>query len=153
MTGIVIANFGLDTLMVRDVSRDNTMGKKYLTSILAFKLVSSMLVVSGLYVFFKLFIHDQSTINLLAIFSITICLNALSQTFWNYGDAFQKFQLHAGLWAFSNLVKLPIVWIFISFYENFYMIIYALVLTEIISLVFSGLWIRYYFGAFLIAYR
>lgn len=149
MTGIVIASFGLDTLMVRDVSRDNSLGNKYLTSILTFKLISSIIVISGLYVFFKLLIHDQSTINLLAIFSIIICLNALSQTFWYYGDAFQKFQLHAGLWAFSNLLKLPVVWIFISFSENFYMVIYALVLTEIISLVFSGLWIRYYFGTFL----
>ena len=149
MTGIVIANFGLDTLMVREVSRDNTLGTTYLTSILAFKLILSVIVISGVYVFFKLLIHDQTTIKLLAIFSIIICLNAISQSFWYFCDAFQKFQLHASLWAISNLFKLPAVWFIISFSENLYAVIYALVLTEIISLVFSGMWVRYYFGAFL----
>jgi hypothetical protein len=54
----------------------------------------------------------------LAVFSIVICLNSLSQSFWYYGDAFQKFQFHAILWAASNVVKIPAVWFFISFRQD-----------------------------------
>ena len=39
MTGIVVANFGLDTLLVREVSRDHSVGPKYLSSVLGFKLM------------------------------------------------------------------------------------------------------------------
>ncbi len=149
MTGIVVANFGLDTLMVREVSRDHSLGNKYLTAVLGFKLISALTVMAGLYVLFKLFVLDPAMITLMAVFSIVICLNALSQSFWYYGDAFHRFRLHAGLWAFSNLIKLPLVWFLISFTESLTMIIYALVVAEFIALVISGLWTHHYFGQFL----
>ncbi len=149
MTGIVVANFGLDTLMVREVSRDHSLGNKYLTSVLGFKLISALIVMAGLYGLFKLFVLDQAMVTLMAVFSIVICLNALSQSFWYYGDAFHRFRLHAGLWAFSNLIKLPMVWFLISFAESLTMIIYALVVAEFISLVISGLWAHHYFGQLL----
>jgi O-antigen/teichoic acid export membrane protein len=79
---------------------------------------------------------------LLAVFSIVICLNSLSQSFWYYGDAFQKFQFHAILWALCNVIKVPIVWFFISYRQDLVMVIYALVIAEVVSLIISGCWIQ-----------
>ncbi|MFC1816370.1 flippase [Thermodesulfobacteriota bacterium] len=149
MTGIVVANFGLDTLMVREVSRDHSLGNKYLVSVLGFKVISSLVVMVGLFSFFMIFLPGQAMIRLLAVFSTVIFLNSLSQSFWYYGDAFQKFRFHAGLWAFSNMMKLPMVWFFISFTKNLSMVIYALVIAELISLIISGLCIRIYFEVIL----
>lgn len=142
MTGVVVANFGLDTLMVREVSRDPLQGNRFLSSVLGFKVISSFVVMAGLCGLFRLFLDDQAMIRLLAVFSIVICLNSLSQSFWYYGDAFQKFQFHAVLWAASNIIKVPLVWFFISFRQDLSMVIYALVIAEVISLVISGCWIR-----------
>jgi O-antigen/teichoic acid export membrane protein len=142
MTGVVVANFGLDTLMVREVSREPLHGNRFLSSVLGFKVISSLVVMTGLWALFKLLLDDQDMVRLLAVFSIVICLNSLSQSFWYYGDAFQKFQFHAVLWAASNLIKVPIVWFFISYRQDLVMVIYALVIAEVVSLIISGCWIQ-----------
>ena len=142
MTGVVVANFGLDTLMVREVSRDHFLGKQYLASVLGFKVISSLVVMIGVFALFRYFLDDQAMIRLLAVFSIVICLNSLSQSFWYYGDAFQKFQFHAALWASLNVIKVPLVWFFISIEQDLTMVVYALIIAEAISLIISGCWIR-----------
>lgn len=146
MTGVVVASFGLDVHMVREVSRDHSLGHTYLVSVLGFKAISSLIVMAGVYGLFRFFLIDQALVRLLAFFSIVICLNSISQSLWFYGDAFQKFRFHAGLWAFSNILKVPMVWLFISAGESLKMVIYALVIAEFISLIVSGLCIYTFFG-------
>ena len=146
MTGTVVANFGLDTLMVRGVSRDNLRGNQFLCNVLGFKIISSLMVMAGLFGLFRLFLDDQALIGLLAVFSIVICLNSVSQSFWYYGDAFQQFRFHAFLWASSNLIKVPMVWLFVSFRHDLAMVVYALVIAEVISLSISVYWVRLHFG-------
>ncbi len=141
MTGIVVANFGLDTLMVREVSRDTSQGNRFLSTVLGLKIISSLIVISIVIGFLSLFLHNDAIIRLLSAFSIVIFLNSLSQTFWYYGDAFKKFQFHAALWASSNVIKVPLVWFFISFRNDLTVVIYALVISEVVSLIASGWWV------------
>jgi O-antigen/teichoic acid export membrane protein len=145
MTGVVVANFGLDTLMVREVSRDTLQGNRFLSTVLEFKVISSLVVMASLYAVFKLFLENEALIRLLAVFSIVIFLNSLSQSFWYYGDAFQKFQFHAVLWASSNVIKVALVWFFISFRQDLGAVIYALVIAEVASLTISGCCVRLHF--------
>jgi O-antigen/teichoic acid export membrane protein len=142
ITGIVIAGFGLDTFMVREVSRDTLQGSQILTSVLEFKFLSSLAVIAGISGIFFYFLNDAVLFRLLLIFSTVILLNSLSQTFWFYGDAFQKFQYHASLWTFSNVVKVPLVWLFITFKQELVMVIYGLLIAEAISLIISGCWVQ-----------
>jgi O-antigen/teichoic acid export membrane protein len=142
MTGVVVANFGLDTLMVRGVSREPLEGNRFLSSVLGFKMLSSLVVMAAMWILFKLLLDDQDIVRLLAVFSVVICLNSLSQSFWYYGDAFQKFHFHSILWASSNVIKIPIIWFFISFRQDLSIVIYALVVAEVISLIISGCWIK-----------
>lgn len=145
MTGVIIANFGLDTFMVREISRNPFKGNKFLLSVISFKIVSSLIVMVVFCGFFTFFLNDQAMLKLLVVFSFTICLNSLSQSFWYYGDAFQKFHLHAALWASSNVIKVPLVWFFISIKQDLAMIISALIIAEIISLIISGYWVQRHF--------
>jgi O-antigen/teichoic acid export membrane protein len=142
LTGVVVATFGLDTLMVKEVSRDHSLGNQYICSVLGFKVISSLAVMVGAYGLFGFFLQDLPMSRLLAVFSIVICLNSLSQSFWYYGDAFQKFQFHAALWAFSNVIKVPLVWFFIYLEQDLMMVVYALIIAEVVSLTLSGFWIR-----------
>jgi len=109
--------------------------------VLGFKVISSLVVMAAMCALFKLLLDDQDIVRLLAVFSVVICLNSLSQSFWYYGDAFQKFQFHSILWASSNVIKVPIVWFFISLRESLSMVIYALVIAELISVLMSACWI------------
>ncbi len=149
ITGIIISSFGLDTYFVRETSRDLNIGNQLLPSVLGFKIISSLIVIAGIFVVFNFILLDKYLVKLLLIYSIVICLNSLSQSFWYYGNAFQKFQFHAGLWAFSNIIKVPFVWIFILINQNLYMIVYALILSEIISLVVSGYTVQKYFNLYI----
>lgn len=149
MTSIVIANFGLDTLMVREVSRYPSLGSKYLSSVLGIKLIISMIVMAGLYGLFSLLLPDNILVGLLALFSTVILFNSLSQSFWHFGDAFQHFQPHATLWAFSNIVKIPFLLIFISFSKSLSAVIYSLVIAEFVSFSLSVTWIYKSYGIIL----
>jgi O-antigen/teichoic acid export membrane protein len=142
LTGTVFATFGLDTFMVRELSREPGLGDRLLSSILGFKFLSSLMVIAGSFILFCIFLEDKAILSLLGLFSLVICLNTLSQSFWYYGDALQQFQVHAGLWAFSNLIKVPIVWFFITLKQDLWMVVYALIISEVISLVTSGYWVR-----------
>ena len=135
MTGVVVASFGLDALMVREISRDTSQGNSFLSTVVGFKIMSSFFVIVSVIGLFSLFLRGQEMIRLLCIFSIVICLNSLSQTLWYYGDAFQKFQFHAGLWAFSNMLKVGMVWLFITFRQDLDAVVYALIFAEVISLI------------------
>jgi len=142
MTGVVIANFGLDTFMVREVSRNTTEGNQLLSVVLGSKLVLSLMVMVAINAIFWLFLEQKTMVALLALFSIVVCLNSLSQSFWYYADAFQEFQVHAVLWASLNVIKVPLVWCFITIREDLSMVIYALIIAEVISLLISGCWTR-----------
>jgi O-antigen/teichoic acid export membrane protein len=145
MTGVVLATFGLDTFMVREMSHDPSLGGQLLSSVLGFKLLSSLVVMAGIFSLFWVFLEDLAMMRLLCLFSLVICLNALSQSFWYYGHALQQFQVHAALWASSNLIKVPLVWFFISLRQDLSMVVYALILAEVISLIVGAYWVRHRF--------
>ena len=148
LTSVVVANFGLDTHMVRELSRNKAAGTQVLWSVLGFKIISSILVilcVNGLFIFF---LKNQETLKALPFYSFVICLNSLSQSFWYYGDAFNKFQFHSFLWAFSNILKIPLVWGLISFEPGLSSVIFALIAAELISLFTAAYFIQRSFNIF-----
>ena len=137
MTGTVAAIFGLDTFMVREVSRDAARGNRLLWTILRFKTVSSVVVIGVVFILFRFVLDTRSISNLLTLFSVAICLNARAQSFWFYGDAFNRFKIHAFLWAGSNLVRLGFIWLLFFYDTNLRMVIYAIILAETVGLMIS----------------
>jgi len=137
MTGIVAANFGLDTYMVRDISRDDSRGNGLIWAIFKFKTVSSVIVIGAIFVLFRYVLDTRSISNLLTLLSVTICLNSLSQSLWFYGDAFNRFRIHAFLWGGANLFRLGFIWLLLSYRNNLVMVVYAIILAEMVNLVIS----------------
>lgn len=140
MTGIVLANYGTDTLMVREASREKQRANKYFTSTFIFKVISSLCVIITIIVVFKLVLNNQKIEFLLPYYSVVILLNALSQSLWFYADISNRFRLHATMWSFSNIIKVPFVYFFILTGEGLNAIILALIVSEFISFCIS-----YYF--------
>jgi len=137
MTGTVAAIFGLDTFMVRAVSRDDEGGNRLLWTILRFKTASSVVVIGAIFILFRYVLDTRSISNLLTLFTVAICLNALAQSFWFYGDAFNRFRIHAFLWAGSNLLRLGFIWLLLFHDANLRMVIYAIISAETVGLVVS----------------
>jgi len=137
LTGIVVAGFGLDTFMVREISRDHDRGNPLIWAIFKFKLISSFIVMCAVYILFRYMFDTHEISNMLTLFSVIIFLNSLSQSLWFYSDAFNKFKTHAFLWATSNLIKLGFVWLLLSIKTDLSMVIYAVILSEIVTLIYS----------------
>ncbi len=142
MTSIIAAGFGLDLLMVREVSRDHEKGNEYLVSVIAFKIAASVIIIAVICAGFAFSGISTKLYWLLSIYSIVILLNSVSVTFWHYADAFQRFDIHAFLWALSNVLKLILVIGFVFLGTGLISIILALIIAEMLSLLMSGVVVK-----------
>lgn len=133
LTGSYFANYGLDTLMVREVAKDQSVGKAYLTNILGLKLLTSFLTIALIVLLFQFISLDSKTNRLLLILLISLLFNSLSQTLWYYGDGFEKFIYHSLLWPMSNFIKSAIGIVLVFFFQDISLLIWGLVVAEIIS--------------------
>lgn len=153
LTGTHIASFGLDTLMVRETTKNPSEGKIYLSNILALKMftsIATILIVSLIFIPFPL---DTHTRYLLFVLSFSLLFNALSQTLWHYGDSFEKFIFHSILWAGTNFIKAITGISLLFIFKNISSLVWGLVLAEALSLVLSYLLIKNRFGNFTISFN
>jgi O-antigen/teichoic acid export membrane protein len=158
LTTIVIAancfsNFGFDVWMVREVTKEPSQAKNYLSNILGLKIATSLVTIFGVLLFFQATNLPSTTINLLWIISISLLFNSLSQSLWSYGNCFKQFIYHSVLWAISNLIKAVLGISLVLLYQELEPLIWGLVIGEAITLVLSFCVIRYKFGAFVPEFR
>ena len=137
LTGIVIAGYGLDTFLVREVSRDRKSGQALLSTVLSFKILSSLAVFSVSVVIFGYVFKSENLTRYIWLFSTVIFLNSISQTFWYYSDAFDNFRLHSVLWAASNVLKVVIVWVFLLVQISLSAAIFAIIFAEFVTMTVS----------------
>ncbi|MDD5746759.1 MAG: flippase [Candidatus Omnitrophica bacterium] len=104
----LFANFGLDTLIIRDIARDKSHAALYLWNSVAIKLVVSFLIilfVGGMFGFTSL-LNDPTKRACLVIACLIMAFNCPTQTFWAYTDAFERMGYHAGLNVFYNIMRM-----------------------------------------------
>jgi O-antigen/teichoic acid export membrane protein len=158
LTSVVIvancfSNFGFDTWMVREVTKEPSQAKTYLSNILGLKIVTSLVTILLVYLFFKATDLPLTTLHLLGILSVSLLFNTLSQSLWHYGNCFKQFIFHSFLWASSNLIKSALGISLVLFYGELEPLIWGIVTAEAIALILSICVIRYQFGAFLPEFR
>lgn len=139
LTGVVIAGYGLDTYLVREISRDHTRGNRLLSAVLEFKAISSLITFVGIIVLFGYILKTEELTGMIALFATVLFFNTLSQSFWFYGDAFSNFRLHASLWGMSNILKVSMVWLALLFLNGLNAVIHAIIFSECITFVISYL--------------
>ena len=86
-----ISNLGLDTWMVREITKDPKRGRYYLSNILGLKIITSLLTVGLVFLIFQSTGLPEVTKYLLWVILISIIFNSLSQTLWHYGNCFKQF--------------------------------------------------------------
>ena len=152
LTGTYLANYGLDTLMVRGIAKDHNRAKTYLSNILGLKIFTSLVTILLIASIFQLSSLDSRTKHLLLVLSISLLFNSLSQTLWYYGDGFEKFLYHSLLWTLSNFAKSAIGIVLVFTFYDIYPLISGLVFAEALSFVFAYYFIKKRFGSYSLSF-
>jgi O-antigen/teichoic acid export membrane protein len=100
-----ISNFGLDTLVTREIASQPARGRALVSQVLGLKLCSSLAAYFLVNLVFFFTPLDPSIQRDLAIYSLSIFFSSLSQLLWFYGDAFDRFSLHGVLWASTHILR------------------------------------------------
>jgi O-antigen/teichoic acid export membrane protein len=158
LTTIVIAancfsNFGFDVWMVREVTKEPSQAKNYLSNILGLKIVTSLVTISCVLLLFQATDLPPTTLHLLGIISISLLFNTLSQSLWHYGNCFKQFVFHSVLWASSNMIKAVLGIALVLLYRELEPLIWGIVIAEAITLILSFCVIRHRFGSFIPTFR
>ena len=142
------SNLGLDTWMVREVTKTPSQGKLYLANILGLKIGTSLVTLVLVFLVFRMTDLPQVTLNLLWILSISLLFNTISQTLWHYGDCFKEFVYHSVLWAASNIIKAGLGVTLVLLFHELEPLVWGVVVAEAISLILSFCVVRRRFGLF-----
>lgn len=100
-----ISNFGLDTLVTREVASRPAQGRELVSQVLGLKLCSSLTAYCLVNLLFFLSPLEPAIQRNLAVYSLSIFFSSLSQLLWFYGDAFDRFNLHGVLWASTHILR------------------------------------------------
>ena len=152
LTTVVVAancfsNLGLDTWMVREVTKTPSKGKQYLSNILGMKIGTSVITIALIFLIFRTTDLPQNTLRLLWVLSISLLFNTISQSLWHYGNCFKEFFYHSVLWAVSNIIKAGLGITMVLLFHGLEPLIWGIVVAEVIALILSFCIIRSRFGA------
>jgi len=148
ITASGFANLGLDTWMVREITKDPKQGRYYLSNVLGLKTGTSLVTVSLVFLIFQSTNLSESTRHLLWVISASVLFNSLSQTLWHYGNCFREFIYHSALWASSNVIKSVLGIVLVLLYQELEPLVWGVVIAEAVTLVISFYVIRRRFGEF-----
>lgn len=137
-TGIfaVFADFGLSTLMVREVSKDNSLDDKYLANLTAMKLILSIIIILLIIFLINFLKYPTNVINVIYIFALIILSNTLIQNFYSLFQAHEKME-YRSLGIILNSV-IQFVSVFMGIYLKFDVIGFAFLyfLSSLIVLIY-----------------
>lgn len=106
----LLANFGFDTLLVRDIARNKTLSSSYFWNSLFIKLLISLailIVLSALFGFTNI-INDSVKRNCLTISCFILIFSCATQTMWSFADAYEKMQYHSILNICYSFAKMAV---------------------------------------------
>lgn len=122
----VVADFGLSTLLIREVARDNTKASSYVSNIAVIKLFLAVITFVLIVVSVQFMGKDSSVNWLVYLFGIYVILNSFAEFLRSVFRAFEKMEYEAyskivqglvlfGLGGAIILMKQNITWVIIAF--------------------------------------
>jgi O-antigen/teichoic acid export membrane protein len=158
LTAVVVSancfsNLGLDTWMVREVTKAPSQGKQYLSNIVGLKIGTSLVTIALIFMIFRTTDLPQTTLSLLWVLSLSLLFNTISQSLWHYGNCFKEFFYHSVLWAASNIIKAGLGIALVLLFHELKHLIWGVVVAEAIALILSFCVIRNRFGAVVPKFR
>ena len=93
-TGIfsVFMDLGLSTLTIREVARNKSLAKEYVSNITLIKIVLSLITLCLIFIIVHLISYNQQTINVIYFITIYTIFTAFSQLFYAVFQANEKME-------------------------------------------------------------
>ena len=126
-TGIfgVIADFGLPTLVVREVSRDLSLVNRYLGNSLSMKVILTVLTIALTSIALNIMGYPQQTIYVTYLITLSVVITAFSQIFYSIFQAYEKMEYQSiGTILYAALIMFGIL---LTIYYNMGILVIALV--------------------------
>ena len=101
---IIVADFGLNTILIRNVSRQKELAREYIGNIFVLKIVLSLISVSGIGLFVLFTDYPTEVITILVIFGGVMFFRALVDFFCAIFNAYERMDKEAFLKGTSQIL-------------------------------------------------
>lgn len=88
----VLGDFGLSTLLTRELSKDNSLEKKYIGNFIPIKIILSILSYSILVLFVNLFGYSEQILNVVYIMGLYMVATGFSQLLYGLFQSYEKME-------------------------------------------------------------
>ena len=137
----ILANFGLTTLITREVARDKSRATKYIANVIPMQLLLCLATIGLLVVLVNSLGYSQQTIYVVYLLSVGLIVNALSALFLAVCQAFQRLGFQSLSLIITSIVALCGAVLAIHLHAN--VVVFAFV-----SLVATGAGSAYVYAVF-----
>jgi O-antigen/teichoic acid export membrane protein len=110
LTGLfsVVMDLGLTTLVTRDVSRDKSLSKKYLSNVIVIKLMLALLMLGLLFTTVQLRGESQDASYAIYIVAVSVIFTAISQVFYSIFQANERMEYQSYASILNSVMLLVI---------------------------------------------
>ena len=136
----MIADFGLSTLLIREISRNKKEVKKYLSNAFIIKIFLSMLTFLLTFMYLNLLDYSSDIKILTYTLVIFMILQSFTDLFYSVFRAFEKMHYDAAIKVFRMIILSSLVFYFMYGDHELSLVVMMFPLTEIIILS-SSIWI------------
>ncbi len=142
ITGGIIAGFGLDTWMVREIAHRPEEAHATLSTVLGLKVWLSILTISATALTCYGLDLPAATFGALVLFLPVIAFNTLSQSLWHYADTHGRFRDHSLLWATTNGLRMVFGVSLLFIESDLLLLLYGLIMAEMTGFFISQILIK-----------
>ncbi len=139
-TGIfnILAIFGIDPFIVREIARDKELLKSYITNIAYIKLITCLISFTSIFIIINLTNYPEETKYLVYLIGIYVILISYARTFRSVFQAFEKLEYEAIIMMLEKLLLFILICLFF-FYKtlNLYLIGYIYVFVGLVVIIIS----------------
>jgi len=134
---LIIADFGLNTLLIREISRNKDKVKKYMSNALGIKIFLVILTVIVSYLYLNLMNYD-SDIKIVTYFMVVfIILQSFTDLFYSAFRAFEKMHYDASIKVLRMFILSLLIFVIMNNIRSIVFVALLFVLTEIVILFIS----------------
>lgn len=118
----IFSDFGLSTLMIREISRGKNLVGKYVGNIVIMKIILALATFALIVIIINLLGYPKQTVDIIYLFALYVVFNAFSQIFYAVFQAFEKMEyqsigqiLYGSLLLTGSLLIIHFGWGIIDF--------------------------------------
>ena len=139
MISVIVADFGLSLLLVREISRDKKSASKYLSNSIYAKIVLSVITVILAILFFEIIDYSKEVKIVAYVMLLFTLLQSVTELYFSIYRAFEKMYYDAFLKIFRMVLLMSAVFYLIKMDYGLIAISMAFLVTEMIILIIAAI--------------